>query len=204
MRGIVARLVAITLLAGCGGGDDTAEGNAPEMEAVDSTTSETLRSADEVIADDQAEAAVDATLGELVEFANGQTMTVADMRLGGDDGGPWLEVDARIENPSEDDQRTPVYAIICAGSPDPGEYQADSTLYQLEELPSGSFREGTIHLLLPGDGRFGEPTPECAGPAVVRATVEVLNDEGLVEANPTVDVPIDDALLAELNAARAQ
>ena len=42
----------------------------------------------------------------------------------------------------------------------------------------------------------------AAWPALVRASVELVDESGMVVEQPTVDFPIDENLIAELNAAR--
>ena len=128
-----------------------------------------LRPADEVEAEAILASAQTAELGEPFELAAGLTIAVTAMEVRGDDAGPWLAVTARVENRTTDELSVPAMAILCDGSAEEGGWQADSTLALYDSLPSGSFLEGVVHLLLPYDGRYGEPRVECADPAVVRS-----------------------------------
>ena len=153
-----------------------------------------LRPADEVKAEQILANAQTADLGETFELAPGLTVVVQDMSVGGDSGGPWVAVSARIENRTTDELSVPAMAITCNGSPDEGGWEADSTLPLYDTLPSGSFAEGTAHLLLPNDGRYGEPRIECAGPAVVKISTWTM---AAGDRDAVVEIPAD--VLAELN-----
>ena len=86
-------------------------------------------------------------------------------------------------------------AILCDGSAGEGGWQAGSTLALYDSLPSGSFLEGVVHLLLPYDGRYGEPRVECADPAVVKISTWVASAG---DRDAVVEIPAD--LVAALNA----
>lgn len=177
---------AVLVVAACGGDDDSSNGGA-------------LRPADEVLGERAADDAADALLGDSVELED-VTVTVTDLVVGGDDFGPWLEVTVRAENRGEDTSN-PYLAIVCNGSVEEGGWQADSTYDLNGELPGGSFNEGVVNLLLPEDPRTQDPVPECATPAVVRVTMNggfvMDGDEG-----STVDYPVGDDVVAEMNARR--
>jgi len=153
-----------------------------------------LRPADAVEAEQTLANAQAADLGETFDLAPGLTVVVQDMSVGGDSGGPWLAVSARIENRTTDELSVPAMAIICDGSADDGGWQIDSTLSLYDTLPSGSFAEGTAHLLVPDDGRYGEPRIECAGLAVVMISTWTASTS---HRYAVVGIPAD--VLAELN-----
>lgn len=117
----------------------------------------------------------------------------------GDDGGPWLAVDLRIESPSDSDIQFLDVGIVCAGNDETGGWQANSTLDLNAEVPAETFDEGTVNLLLPGDGRFGEEIPECATPAAIR--ISPVPDPMTGTEVPAV-VALPDELIADINAAR--
>lgn len=205
---LLVGLAALTLVLGaCGGDDDATSGDevgaetSPNAEATDGDTGQDLRPADEVIAEEEASASMDGEIGEDIDLGEGLTVTVQAMRAGGDDLGPWLEVDVRAENRGEEELTNPELAIVCDGGAETGGWQADSTFDLGDELPAGSFHEGTVHLLLPEDGRYGEPVPECGSPAYVRispyATVVV---DGQEPPAADVEIPVD--ILEQLNSAR--
>lgn len=116
--------------------------------------------------------------------------TVSGFDVGGDDGGPWLATTVRVENATEASAGFPSFELACAGSVEQAGLQAGSVSSGGKPVPGGSFVAGDLLLLIPGDGRFGEPVPECAGPAFVRA--------GTGQGSQW-EVPAD--VLAELNAA---
>lgn len=186
----------VVVLAACGGGDHNgaASSNAP--------SEETLRPADEVLSEREASKSLDLSVGEPVDFGDDIRVTVTGMTVGGDDLGPWLAVDVRAENRGDEDASNPLLAIVCDGSDMEGGWQADSTYDLNGTLPAGSYSEGTVHLLVPGDGRFGEARPTCDAPAVVRVrpnsfTVTLTDDK---PEEQSADLPIEDALLVSLNA----
>lgn len=154
-----------------------------------------LRPADEVEAEEILANAQTAELGEPFELAAGLTIAVTAMEVRGDDAGPWLAVTARVENRTADELSVPGMAILCDGSAEEGGWQAGSTLALYDSLPSGSFLEGVVHLLLPYDGRYGEPRVACADPAVVKISAWVASAG---DRDAVVEVPAD--LVAALNA----
>lgn len=148
-----------------------------------------LRPADEVVAERAVEASLPGAIGEPIQLTTGLTVTVQSLAVGGDDGGPWIAADIRTENTAEE-TTNPNVEIFCAGSSENGSWQADSTFNLFDSLPTGTFNEGTIHLLLPGDGRFGEEIPVCNTPAIVRVSD--------FSSGTSADFPIPDALINEL------
>lgn len=79
--------------------------------------------------------------------------------------------------------------IVCTGNDEVGGTQAGSTLDLSAGLPAGSFDEGNVNLLAPGDGRFGEERPECSNPASVRVSPYVA---GMQSEEPAVfQLPAD-------------
>ena len=154
-----------------------------------------LRPADEVEAEAILANAQTGELGEPFELAAGLTIAVTAMEVGGDDAGPWLAVTARVENRTTDELSVPAMAILCDGSAEEGGWQAGSTLALYDSLPSGSFLEGVVHLLLPYDGRYGEPRAECAEPAVVKISTWVASTG---DRDAVVEIPAE--LVAALNA----
>jgi hypothetical protein len=166
----VLALLALLVLGACGSNGGSTSTSSDDQE---------LRPADEVI---------DGTIGEETDLGAGLAVTVSEMRPGGDDGGPWLEVDLRVENRGEDTSN-PLVAIACSDSSEEGGWQVDSAYNLFDELPASTFNEGTINLLLPGDGRSGEPVPTCSAPAVVRVTP---NDGSItIGGVPLGQVPAD-------------
>jgi hypothetical protein len=167
------------------------------------TTGGPLRPSGEVNAGNAAAAAKKATLGETVTLDTGLTMKVTHMRIGGDNLGPWLTVAVRAENRSGQSTTNPQVAIYCKGEPEGGGYQADSTYSLSAELPTGSFAEGNVNLLLPKDSRTGVATPLCAEPATVRVnefqSVTVGNEQP-----KSFDYAIPPALVAQMNAKRTR
>ena len=117
----------------------------------DEAASETsLRSVDEIRTAELDAGAI--AIGEVGELGDTK-VTVSNPVVGGDELGPWLTVDVRAENPSDDVGVWFNFHITCAGSDDEGGWQVGSTFDQNTPLPAGSFDEGTMVLLLPGDAR---------------------------------------------------
>lgn len=141
---------------------------------------------------------VAAALGDL-------KVTISDPVVEADESGPWLTVTVRAENRSPGSVQPPQVALRCSGSSALGAWLTTSTFKQEEPVPAGSFIEGTISLLLPGDERLGEPRPACATPATVIATHLTFDTNG---AGPPVEKRIawavPDELVGELNAAASR
>jgi hypothetical protein len=192
-RPLVILAIAATVGAAC---------SSSSSDESSTSSRSSLRPAGEVSAEEEATEAKDVAVGETVTLDKGVTVKVTNMSVGGDDLGPWLTVGVHAENKSGESTTNPEVAIHCKGEPEAGGWQADSTYSLGDELPAGSFAEGSINLLLPEDSRTGEPTPACDEPATVRVTelgVTVGN-----ERPKSFDYPIESALVEQLNAKRTQ
>jgi hypothetical protein len=185
-RLLSALLIAALVVGACGSdgdsGVDEADGG--------------LRDAEDARSEELVEGTTGA-FGEVIEL-DGTTVLVSGAVVSGDDGGPWLAAEVRIENPSETNIQFVDVGIVCAGNDETGGWQAGSTLDLNAGIPAGTFDEGTVNLLLPGDGRFGEPIPDCATPAALRIT-PVPDPMTGTEVPAVVQLP--DELVARLNAA---
>lgn len=138
-----------------------------------------------------------AQLGEKIDLGSGLSIIVSDPKIGGDDLGPWIDVQARAENSGKEDANNPTLSIICEGNTEEGSWQIDSTYSLMDSLPSGSFNEGRVNLLAPSDGRYGEPVPACKSPALIRVTKSsIIVDDSSV----AIDIPLPDDLIQQLNA----
>lgn len=138
-------------------------------------------------------------LGDTAEFGNGLTISLDAPTVSGDDMGPWIEIVSRIENRNPTiDAQYPNVAIVCSGSTEEGGYQIGSTVLFGDPVPAGSFLDSRLHLLLPGDGRYGEPIPTCTTPAVVRVSLLTYEDGD----TPVVDFVLPDAVVDEVNGRR--
>lgn len=155
-----------------------------------------LRSADDALAEEAVQGQ-EGTFGGAVNL-NGVSITVDSPIVNGDDDGPWLEVPVRVENRLTESISWMVLEMYCSGNPEGGSWQWESTLDLSSSIPSGTFAEGTVNLLLPGDGRYGEPIPECAAPAHIVASPVPDSWDDLGQAVWR----IDDATVAALNSAR--
>ena len=127
-----------------------------------------LRSANDALAEEAVQGE-QGSFGSAVEL-NGVSITVNPPNVSGDDDGPWLEVPVRVENRLTEAISWMVLEMYCSGNPESGSWQWESTLDLSSSIPSGTFAEGTVNLLLPGDGRYGEPIPECIAPAHIVAS----------------------------------
>jgi hypothetical protein len=139
-------------------------------------------------------------LGERIDLGN-KTSVVLTAPTVIDNFGVLLQVHVRAENSAKDEHYTPDIDLVCAGSTEDGGWQANSTFNPQRPLPAGSYAEGDINLIIPGDQRAGGAVPECATPAylqVVPWTVMQTGDPDIFR------IPLDDTLIAELNAQRAQ
>ena len=202
---LTASVLLMGLLVACGDDDDASggEGSTSASEAtstpVESEESETVGSTTELRPAEDARAE-EALAGEQVAMGdtadvNGLAITVSNPVVGGDELGPWLTVNVRVENGTDAASSVPYLEIHCSGNDEGGGWQADSTLELGAGLPAGTFDEGTVNLLVPGDGRFGEQRPPCVMPAAIavvgsdvrysldQATVDSLN-EGAGVADP--------------------
>lgn len=183
-----ALAATLLLLAGCG---DDAPGAKEENTA--------LRNGNSVEASTESGDATDLALGEFAELGDHLRVRVGDTKVGGDDGGPWLEIAVRAENDGSEDQMLPEIGIVCSGNAEQGSYQADSTLLLTDTVPAGSFKEGTLNLLLPGDSRTGEKIAPCETPVFIRATPGIyVGDEP-----PSFRWELPETTVTELNAAAA-
>jgi hypothetical protein len=189
-RVAAAVLVGALALAACGDSPNTAASSSPSV-----------RSGSDVQSGSNAATFVTASLGEPISFL-GLKVTLSTMTQGGDPSGPWLTVHVRAENGSGQPRANPNFGITCASSEQTGSWQDASTTFKAGHgLPAGSFDEGDVNLLLPGDSRTGHAVPACSAPAVVRASP--------IGVIPNTDGPeggswsIADDLVAGLNAATA-
>jgi len=185
MKKLLAVLVAaaaVGLIGGCGGGSDDGQ----------------LKPADEVQSSAQAKLLADVgqvKLGDAVKVADGVTVTVTNPSVDGDDSGTWLVLDVRAENHSKEDVKLPAVGLRCGQIfNDWGSVSGGSYNMAWGDLPAGSFADGDLRILRPGDGRYGQPVSDCATPA----ELVVSKDEYL--PNVSAMIPLDDSLIAELNA----
>lgn len=176
MRGIaiIRPLTILLVLSGCGNSQTTSNPDA------------NLLPAGSVLAVEAMSQSV--PLGKMVETDPTSRFTVTELRVGGDDFGPWMEVAVRGEAAESPGALPTSVAIRCASSPETGGWQAGSTVALGQEIPEGAFLEGTLNLLLPGDGRYGEAIPECTGPATIE-----------VGSTPPVWFEVPAALVDQLN-----
>jgi hypothetical protein len=136
----------------------------------------------------QATFGVPAVVGDL-------NITASDPVIESDDIGPWLTLTVRAENQTEADVQAPQLELHCSGNPAGGAWLETSTFKQDEPVSSRSFNEGKLSLLMPGDGRLGEPRPSCATPATVIANSLSFDNAG---ASPPVRVRVEWAVPEEL------
>jgi hypothetical protein len=199
-RWIYVVTVVVSLLAGCGSTSKSKSSSgtttAPTS-SVPATAPKGLAPAESVEAGRQAANAQIVTFGEPGKLPDNVYVIFSAPTVGGDDLGPWLVTPVRVENRGSVDQSMPNMGIVCMGSTDMGGYQAGSTVKLTDTLPAGSYREGTLNLLLPHDSRTGTPVPSCATPAYVQA-IPLVTDS----TTKPVRVQVPDATIASLNAKR--
>ncbi len=141
-----------------------------------------------------------ATFGEPADVGD-MKVTASDPVVETDEAGPWLTVTVRAENRSAGDVQTPQFELRCSGSSAGGSWMTTSTFIPGAPVPSGSFDEGTISLLMPGDERLGEPRPSCAAPATVVATLLTFDNAGAgAPVQKRVGWVVPDELVDQLNA----
>lgn len=153
-------IAVVGVMVGCSGSDSAVTVDKPpavNSTIVDLVPAEEIRAAEAV-------AGVEASVGDTVDL-DGVVVEVSSVRLSGDDLGPWLETAVRIENRTSNDVDYVNIELYCAGNDEGGGWQADSTFDLLAGVPAGSFDEGTVNLLVPGDGRYGETRERCVPPA---------------------------------------
>jgi hypothetical protein len=141
------------------------------------------------------------TFGEPADVGD-MKVTASDPVVETDESGPWLTVTIRAENRSAGDVQTPQFELRCSGSSAGGSWLGISTFIQGAPVPSGSFSEGTISLVVPGDERLGEPRPSCAAPATVVASLLTFDNTGAgAPVQKRVGWTVPEELVDELNAA---
>ncbi len=178
------------LLVGCGGDDSASDPGGTEASAV-------LRPAEDVRSEEQQARYVTHTINESVEVVNGVFVMVTSMTVTTDDESGFLNVSARVENRATVEGNVPEFSIACSGNDETGGWMADSTLELYADLPGESFDDGVVVLTLPGDGRYGEPVPECVGPAYLVVSYNSMDDDSIHAWQ------IDDSLRVALNDAAA-
>jgi hypothetical protein len=197
----LAAVLALTLTA-CSSddsdssADDRDEPATSETSEASNSPSTDLRPADEALAEEAADAAQEGALGEFVELRDGLRVTVTSFEAGGDELGAWLITEARVENTGGEEVSVPEFGIVCEGSAERGGYQADSAMFFGDPLPAQTFEEGPLNLLLPGDGRFGEPVPPCTAPAYVEVSTVGMTEETDVVARFAIPDDVVTALQA--------
>ena len=176
-------IVAAVVLVACSNSDDSSDVSQP-TESI---------GANEAAADERATFGQAAGMGELQVTASNP---VADS----DPDGPFLTMTVHAENSTNQEQQAPLFELHCAGSPAAGAWLNGTTYVQQGPVAAGSFAEGTVSLLVPGDDHQGGPRPACATPATVVARVPRVDDNGQQGDLEVVwDVPDD--VVATLNAA---
>ncbi len=120
-------------------------------------------------------------IGAPVSLGDGTTMTLTNPRLGGDETGPWIEVDVAYENSSSTSARPPMVEVACDGSDSGDGFQIGSTFDPNAEVKPGTTGEGTLNLLPTANSRTGEGSEQCAAPARF-----IIGSDG-----PTVPLPDD-------------
>lgn len=176
-------------LVACGGGSDTPS----------SSPNTQLKNADDVEATRSAESSKTVNFGDFADVDGFGRVSITSATVGGDDLGPWLEAKVRLENTTKDDASGPDVGLFCKGDSESGSYQADSTLTLGDEIPAGSYKEGTLNLLPYSYKRTFEDDTPCATPAFIRLTPSVYEEGAEL---PQVAVP--DALIDEMNAKLGQ
>jgi hypothetical protein len=201
-RILIGAAAVCILVSSCGGSDSDTETNTTEASAAavtattgGATVTPTLADAEEVRSDELA--GEPAEMG--AETTDGHVIAVAsNPRVGGDDAGPWMEIDLRIENSTDEAVQFYNTGIVCSGNDEVSGTVIGGTLDGIGGLPPQSFDEGSQFVLLPGDGRYGEPIPPCQAPAVLR--IEVIGEDGFVP-DVALTWAIPDEIIAEMNAA---
>jgi hypothetical protein len=154
-------LIVVLAAAACSSGDDDA--------AAPTSTIAELLPASEVEVSRLVDAAV--PVGSTLTIA-GVQVTVVSVEAGNDGESDYVVASVRAENRSSDELTVPQLSIRCSNSTEEGGSLVGSTFDAggAGALPAGSFSEGELLMLLPGDSRLGEPVPPCELPAVIQAT----------------------------------
>jgi hypothetical protein len=196
---LVAGVMLVPLLAGCGSSSKSSSGTTTgPTSSAPTTAPKGLKPSESVEAERQAANAQIVTFGQPGKLPDDVYVIFnTPLTVGGDDLGPWLVTPVRVENRGSADQSMPNIGIVCMGSTEMGGYQAGSTAKLTDTLPTGSYRQGTLNLLLPHDSRTGTPVPSCGTPAYVQA-IPLVTDT----STKPVRVQIPDATVASLNAKR--
>ena len=166
--------------------DDDCSSLSSSRPSTDTTIGGALRPSGEAQSEKELDSATSAAIGEVADLGEGITVEVTSISLGEAYGDPAVAVRLRVENRGEDSSNSNV-GVRCAGSTDDGMATSDGSTYETwADLPSGSYSEGVVNVTPPSD----QP---CEGPAYVWITPFFSMDDTAVK------VPIDSALLAQLN-----
>jgi hypothetical protein len=171
-RRIALALAALVVVAACSSGGDDAQ-DRPSSTSASTTTAPPSK----------------ANLGEAIDLGGGVRLTASNATIGGDDGGPWIDLAVTVENGGTADSSVPVLTIICTDDLETGGWHDSSTLQLNDPLPAGSSAEGHLRLTVPGDDRTFEPVPDCQTPAVVR-----------VDGSPPAEIALPESLVEQINA----
>ena len=131
-------------------------------------------------------------LGDMVNVDSTSRFTVQSFVVGGDELGPWLETKIRGEAADAVGAIPVNIAIRCASSSETGGWQVSSTVSLGQEIPEGTFLDGTIVLLLPDDGRYGDQIETCESPALIEVGTDgkfwfAIPEDVIAELNSRAD-----------------
>lgn len=129
-----------------------------------------------------------ASFGKPIKLDDGNTITLSNPRLGGDQSRPWIEIDVRFTNSSSQAAQPPGLEVACHEASQGSGYLAGSTFDPYAEVRAGITTKGELQLLPTGNERTGHGVDQCAAPAEFR-----IGDTG-----PTIDLPAQ--VLAAYNA----
>ena len=184
---VLVSIASCILFAGCSGTQSDSQPNLG------------LRPAGSVVIEDALRQAT--PLGDMVNFDSTSRFTVQSFVVGGDELGPWLETKIRGEAADAIGALPVDIAIRCASSSETGGWQVSSTVSLGQEIPKGTFLDGTIALLLPDDGRYGDQIETCESPALIEVGTDgkfwfAIPEDVIAELNSRADaynltVPLD-------------
>jgi hypothetical protein len=131
-------------------------------------------------------------LGDMVDVDSSSRFTVQSFVVSGDELGPWLETKIRGEAADAMGALPVDIAIRCASSSETGGWQVSSTVSLGQEIPKGTFLDGTIALLLPDDGRYGDQIEICESPALIEVGTDgkfwfAIPEDVIAELNSRAD-----------------
>lgn len=213
VTGISATAVAISLLllvGGCSsaGKEGVTRPTTTEITAISTShvpsTSTTIGGS--LVPSNQAQAESQGVhqLGDRIDLGEGISITLTNPVVSRNPSQPWsLKVTVHAENRGDTPAANPMVSLICGSTSDHSGAYNDSSYNTGAPLPEGSFSEGVINILRPGDNGTSAAAPKCGPPAYLRVYRVAAGDTStFAEPVPGAtigNIAVPETVLDELN-----